>query len=1304
ALQLDEAPPTQSPTAVEEGPGGGVPNGLQLCRKEESLAPSTHCETRMEQSQDCGNHRREASSQCESYSSETSLKWDSYRNGNGLKSDSGSNETSLNYEHYNNENGLKSDGCSNETGFKCDGFSSETPLGPDCKPYHSKILQLLSTPRKRSCSSVERPRPLSGPPSSWSTLSGLRVMGSFKKLRSSVLQGIQSRGIPPANQEAGKFTTANQEAGNSTTANQETGCPTGANQEAGHSTEASQHKSAEGQRVCNGQSVGEDMWDDEGEEWEGPQRNSRCSRSIRMAYRVGRIPLLQSGAGPLPATAASPAPPPLLPATAASPAPPPVAPTQAGARTVILSRLSKSTDNLHVFRSPFKRRSPSPHSAMPLDSPAHTIKRTASTSSVAPRGTSPLRVKAQVQKLVSSMTDLSVRQRTSPDPAPASSPSPRSTLSQLHDDYSRRAPCLPERQRQCRSSPARNRASGQKPESTPSPCHTHSALTHSNPSHIDPSHSAPNPGPAPGHTQASTVNDTLQDSTAPDGSEHTEGQQGALCLQTEEEQGVSEDRLLGDGEQEIPLPTDMPSLDSELCVRDTPSCEAPTFTTDGTELQGDAPRRRGGRARPRPLSDYSQLAGRKFSIPEEDVACPNKETSCCPQMDCNSSGGCGHSSSEENYNSNGVCGHSSGQENYKSNGGPHWRADQENQHRKRRPISVIGGGAEEREDLADSRPPVPSHQVPPYRGVSVRLRPCPLSQSTPIGLDRLGHPRLHRILSDGGPGAPGMLDDSVSEEESSFDELRDETPYLQPGTELSTLNEWIRSGQPVYAEALWDHVTMEEQELAFKAGDVIRVLDISHKDWWWGAVSDRQAWLPSSFVRVRVNQEDGMVALATGSAENMQDEEPSAGSTRVQSSEHRDQMRTNVVNEIMNTERVYIKHLRDICEGYLRQCRRHTGMFTPLQLSSIFSNIEEIYRFHRRFLRDLERQYNKEQPHLSQIGSCFLTQQAEFSIYSEYCNNHPRACAELHRLMKLGRYRHFFEACRLLQQMIDISIAGFLLTPVQKICKYPLQLGELLKYTPPEHRDHSGVSDAYEAMKKVACLINERKRRLESIDTIAHWQEAILRWEGDDVLTRSSELIHSGDLCRVLPDGKMQQRVYFLFDHQMVFCKKDVLRRDLLLYRGRLDTDHVEVLDVPDGRHPQLGLSLKNAFHLRDVPGHVDCLFCAKKPEDKQRWMQAFIDERRRVREDQEMGMEITESQRKGAILSARKSKRGKLRSMGYASGSTPVPHQPLHPLHQRHVTVPTSIPQQPVFSLAEPKRKPSHLWDSFARHALFRK
>lgn len=59
-------------------------------------------------------------------------------------------------------------------------------------------------------------------------------------------------------------------------------------------------------------------------------------------------------------------------------------------------------------------------------------------------------------------------------------------------------------------------------------------------------------------------------------------------------------------------------------------------------------------------------------------------------------------------------------------------------------------------------------------------------------------------------------------------------------------------------------------------------------------------------------------------------------------------------------------------QGYIKQCRKRTDMFTEEQLRTIFGNIEDIYRFQRKFLKGLEKKFNKEQPHISEIGCCFL--------------------------------------------------------------------------------------------------------------------------------------------------------------------------------------------------------------------------------------------------------------------------------------------------------------------------------------------
>ncbi|KAM6447614.1 spermatogenesis-associated protein 13 isoform 1-T1 [Liasis olivaceus] len=1224
----------------------------------------------------------------------------------------------------------------------------------DDKANPSKIMRFFPTPRKRSSSNVERPRSVivMGNSSTWNTLSSLRKMGSFKKLKSSVLQGIPAKEDPDNVKDNLPENKIRKRIPNNTTVRVQTN-------RYSYSGPLHDVHSTTDNTVVSDNSEGED---------DSFLRGTCRSRSIRRAYGTGRINLMDGDKTQDPQSNTKMV--------------SPVMQESQICETVgedsecpkLIYRRSKSSDNLNFLKkSSFKRKSTSNLTDLKAVNEKYMPPRTTSVSSTdsdktnrnlerkSKRWKSPIRAKDfdRVLKLVRNVTDGALKKdcAKSDISSPGEQNQKTRSNSRLHEDYSHRVSsstendrwkCLASRRNPV-SAVSRYSIQSSEDEYAGSPSSLNLDATGHRMSSCDLSDLACSPPPLqnPGSIPDEIFHEDFDGSKnsnpftcstehpigparptvpkpqspstesikynmdvhCPDrystlslSSMESEGRgegpsaklgKSPVCFQdsvqavyyddTNEDSGISSHSQLS-----LNLAVSADEKKEEV-VTDDQWKKFPSQDEERTDAQKVPTRRWGSgkRSRPRPLSDYGQLAIRSFSIPEDSVAVDSQKMDSLEN----------DSETKPPPVKSETCA----------------VANQKTQ--RRRPISVIGAVSyyenNQTEEITAllaqpvARPPVPAHQVPPYKAVSARFRPFAFSQSTPIGLDKVGCKRQMRASSgaaDGGAESPALVDDNGSEEDYSYEELCRANPrYLQPGGEQLAVNELISDGNVVCAEALWDHVTMDDQELAFKAGEVIQVLEASNKDWWWGRNEDKEAWFPASFVRLRVNQDE--LAEYCG---DLQDEEPNVDPEkhRQKIAENKDQMRTNVIQEIMNTERIYIKHLKDICEGYIRQCRKHTGMFTVAQLSTIFGNIEDIYKFQRKFLKDLEKQYNKEEPHLSEIGSCFLQHQEGFAIYSEYCNNHPGACLELSNLMKHSKYRHFFEACRLLQQMIDIAIDGFLLTPVQKICKYPLQLAELLKYTTQDHSDYNDIKAAYEAMKNVACLINERKRRLESIDKIARWQVSILNWEGQDILGKSSELIHSGELTKISKQGKSQQRTCFLFDHQLVFCKKDLLRRDMLYYKGRMDMDEMEVVDVEDGRDKDFNISVKNAFKIVNSATEEVHLFCGKKPGDKKKWLEASANERRRVQEDKEMGMEISENQKKQAMQNARKSRHGKMKGVSYSGCPVPPPHQSLHPIHQRHVTVPTSIPQQQVFALAEPKRKPSLFWHTFNKLTPFKK
>ncbi|VIO88983.1 Uncharacterized protein BM_BM12527 [Brugia malayi] len=399
------------------------------------------------------------------------------------------------------------------------------------------------------------------------------------------------------------------------------------------------------------------------------------------------------------------------------------------------------------------------------------------------------------------------------------------------------------------------------------------------------------------------------------------------------------------------------------------------------------------------------------------------------------------------------------------------------------------------------------------------------------------------------------------------------------------------------AEAVWDHVAVLPNELPFAIGDIISVLDYSsHEEFWYGNCRERVGWFPSSYVR------DQYLTFQILNSNPSIPDIPSL-SYFPQSMRF---LRAKIVQELMQTERDYVNLLQNIVQGFTEQCRRRSDLFPAVCIQRLFGNIEAIYALHCKFLRELELAFNRNVPESSAIGAIFLRNRSKFSIYSEYCNNRPVSSTELALLTEQTHYYQFFEACRLLRGMPKLPLEGFLLAPVQRICRYPLQLSELLKATPTSHIDREPVKIAVSAMKNVAAMINEKKRRLEGLQQIVLWQMNVEGWRGPDLVETNSRMIHSGEVyCRYIIGGNIiwhKDVLLFLFDQSLVICKKDLIKRNFYIFRDRISLNSVTFLNCNDGRDSATGLNLKNSWKLIMMGREV--VFTCKDRSSKVIWVE----------------------------------------------------------------------------------------------------
>ncbi|XP_004701055.1 dynamin-binding protein isoform X1 [Echinops telfairi] len=190
--------------------------------------------------------------------------------------------------------------------------------------------------------------------------------------------------------------------------------------------------------------------------------------------------------------------------------------------------------------------------------------------------------------------------------------------------------------------------------------------------------------------------------------------------------------------------------------------------------------------------------------------------------------------------------------------------------------------------------------------------------------------------------------------------------------------------------------------------------------------------------------------------------------------------RTKVVEELLQTEKDYIRDLEMCIERIMVPLQQ--AQVPNMDFDGLFGNMQMVIQVSKRLLAALETS--------DTVGAVFLAHRLELEgTYKVYCQNHDEAISLLEIYERDEKIlRQLQESLAELKSLYNewgctnyINLGSFLIKPVQRVMRYPLLLMELLHTTPETHADKVPLTSAVLAVKEINVNINEYKRRKDLV-------------------------------------------------------------------------------------------------------------------------------------------------------------------------------------------------------------------------------
>ncbi|WKY06029.1 hypothetical protein Q1695_006322 [Nippostrongylus brasiliensis] len=300
------------------------------------------------------------------------------------------------------------------------------------------------------------------------------------------------------------------------------------------------------------------------------------------------------------------------------------------------------------------------------------------------------------------------------------------------------------------------------------------------------------------------------------------------------------------------------------------------------------------------------------------------------------------------------------------------------------------------------------------------------------------------------------------------------------------------------ATALFDYEAGQSDELSFRAGDVIVIVEKKDADWWAGHKVDApnvRGLFPANYVQMRVSNGTATNVLPENAVQTVpsfyevppgENEElveggssyysypPGPSTNQLYDLPPVPELNTaqfgRLTEELISTEERYLGDLL-----LAKKLFRENLVALPYrkEVESIFQHWDELIEVSRKMYLGLK--------NCTSPGHVFISEIDSLAVFVAFCSHQQTALDTLNQLLTRPDAQRLYQKCAASTAARGMSLSTFLLTPLGRITRYPLLIEKILNECDPKGDLYQDLHTALQLLRALVSEVNRAVTEEENV-------------------------------------------------------------------------------------------------------------------------------------------------------------------------------------------------------------------------------